>query len=95
MALVRFIITRNVHLERKNALIVAKKNINIHTAKNPKVKRRQKLKIQLTTMENKELNLKRKFVTVQMSDKNIKFQLDTVSDLSLINEYLCYEIILF
>lgn len=37
-------------------------------------------------MENKEIKMKRNFVNVQMNHKNIKFQLFTCLDLTLIIE---------
>lgn len=45
-----------------------------------------KMKIQLTTMEKKEIKIKRNFVNVQMNHKNIKFQLVICPDLTLIIE---------
>ena len=39
-----------------------------------------------TKLENTEIKMKRKFMKVQMNNKEVKFQLDTSSEVTLINE---------
>ena len=87
MAVDRFIIIRNVHLEGKNDLIVAKKVTNILIAESQKIKRWQKWKLLLRKQKQKiEINMKRKFGKVQMNNKAVQFQMDTSSDMTLIKK---------
>lgn len=53
MAVGRIFIKKYVHLEKKNAIIVSKKCTSIRISEIPKVKRGQKWKRQLTSMETK------------------------------------------
>ena len=89
MAVDRFIIIRNVHLEGKNALIVAKKVTTIRIAESQKNKwmgSKMKSPVNSTKTKSTEIKMNRKFVKVQMNNKEIKFQLDIGSDLILIDE---------
>ena len=56
----------------------------------PKIKKEAKLKntVNSTKTENTEIKMQRKFVKVQMNNKEVEFQLDTGSDGALINEQL-------
>lgn len=65
MAADRFIITRNVHLQKKNALIVVKKkDTSIRIVEKPKSKKGLKMEktVNATSMENKGIKMIRKFV---------------------------------
>ena len=79
---------RNVRLEEKNALIVAKKATSISTIESQKNKKGTKMKnpVNSTKTENTEIKTKRKFVKVQMNNEEFKFRLDTSSDVTLTNE---------
>ena len=54
----------------------------------PKNKKGTKVKstVNSTKMENTEIKMKRNFVKVQMNNKEVKFLLNTGSDVTLINE---------
>ena len=76
MAVDRFIIIRNVHLEGKNSLIATKKITSIHFAESQKIKRGQKMKsIVNSSTKTEDIKMKRKFGKVQINDKEVKFQL--------------------
>ena len=76
MTINRFIIIRNVHLEGKNALMMAKKVTSMHIAESQKI-RGGKNKKYSTKTESTEIEMKRKFVKVQMNKTEVNFQLDT------------------
>ena len=75
---------KDVHLEGKSALIVAKKVTSIHTAESQKIKEDKTEKYSQINSTRKQM--KRKYVKVQMNNKEVKFKLDTGSNVTLINE---------
>ena len=87
MAVDRFIIIRNVYLEGKNALIVAKKVTSIHIAESPKIMGVGNNKSNIVnSTKTKSTEMKRKLVKVQMNNTEVKFQLDARSDMTLMNK---------
>ena len=88
MAVDRYIIIRNVHLEGKNALIMAKKVTRISIAESKKnfLKKGAKIKNIVNSTKTKNRNKNEKFLKVQMYKKHVKYQLNTGSDVTLINE---------
>ena len=79
----RFIIIRNVHLKEKNNQ-KGPKHKHSRKPKN-KIGAKRKNSVYSTKTENTEIKMKRKFVKVQMSYIEVEFQLDTGSDVTLIN----------
>ena len=86
MAVDRFIMIRNVRLEGKKCFNCDQKGHKHTHSRKPKNKKGAKMKntINSTKMENTEIKIKIKinFAQVQM---NNMFQLDTSSDVTLIN----------
>ena len=66
---------------------------HLHCRK-PKNEKMSKMKntVSLTKMENTEIKNVKKLVKVQMNNKKINFQLDTSSDVTLMNEKICKKI---
>ena len=62
---------------------------NIRIVKCQKIKKGAKMKntVYSTKTENMEIKIKRKFVKVQMNNKEVNFQMDTNSDVTLINKW--------